>query len=136
MINRLQCAVCGAWLPDWKKTYCSKECRDKAKRERQREIRKEHARNEPHPCPCCGRPVESLKRIYCSPECAKEMNRMRKAKYDRTQNEMPEWERKLLEESTEKVKERRTVTMTFEEILKGMKETGLNYGEYVARYDK
>ena len=44
--------------------------------------------------------------------------------------------KQFIEERMHRSEKRREVKMTFAQIEKGMIETGLSYGEYVARYEK
>ena len=122
------CLVCGKKLVGKQTKYCSINCCHK-------ELYRLEVKYRPKRyCLLCGKELDSIKRIYCSEECAKKAIRLREQskrnQEKKEQQEMDAW-----------IKERQMgkqvkVSLTFADIEKGMKETGLSYGEYVARYDK
>lgn len=79
-------------------------------------------------CPVCGKTFRDNRRTYCSAECMREATRER----DRERMKSPYVEAFNLKKEKKVVKK----SLTWDEVIKGMKETGLQYGEYVTRYDK
>lgn len=128
------CITCGKPLGQYKQIYCSIECSRQKRKELLNSLKPvKH-------CAICGKPLPSGRQKFCSLECRKKNETMKKleSNYSAREEERKaerEWLRKM-EEKEKQIKARRKVTMTFEEIEKGMLETGLSYGEYVARYDK
>ena len=65
-------------------------------------------------CRVCGAPLSIYKRYYCSQKCR-------------------ERARRKIWKKPEKVYGNQG--LSWDEVIQGMKETGLQYGDYVARYD-
>ena len=84
--------------------------------------------NEERKCIVCGS-LFSGRRMspYCSRKCQLQARYLREKERDR--EEMPP-----KEENTKK--EKKDQRVSFSMILKGMEETGLSYGAYVARFVK
>ena len=125
------CLFCGKELVGKQTKYCSIACCHKELYRIQQSFNERHKRY----CLLCGKELTSLKRIYCSEKCAKEAIKRRKQN-EREQTKIEEQEIEKEIESWAEKKPKVNVTLTFADIEKGMKETGLSYGEYVARYDK
>lgn len=136
------CQICGKELTGRKQHYCSTECKAEGKRrlteeyhakaraqkakirEENEKIRAEKNTTRPEKrtaCICCGQPIPKGRIIFCSDRCSRI------------------WESSPYHEQTEAKKEakkKRPKAMTWKQIMKGMAETGLQYGEYVARYEE
>ena len=134
MGNGLYCVHCGKELKGGQKKFCSKNCSNLEQYYARREYRAEKQKS--HYCPWCGSEVTDFKRIYCSDKCARLSNAARRNERElREKEEALKWEKEIYER-VEKIEQRKNVSMTFDEVVKGMKETGLSYGEYVAKYDR
>ena len=70
------CIVCGKVYQSYRdnQLYCSQECRQQGKRNREAEYYRDGHRK--HPCPICGKLVAN--RTYCSQECIKKAKQIRK----------------------------------------------------------
>ena len=130
MADKRYCEFCGKELTGRQTKFCSANCRNKELYRVQQSFNERHKRY----CPLCGKEIVSLKRIYCSDECSKKALRLREqSKREQAKKEQQEMDAWIKERQMGKQVE---VTLTFADIEKGMKETGLSYGEYVARYDQ
>lgn len=137
------CKICGKELTGRKQHYCSTECKAEGKRRQAEEyhriLRERNARIKAERetekqeqaesvmvprCIYCGNPLPPRRIVYCSEACRQK------------------WEhattRSLANEEAEKkeAKKKAKKAMTWKQILKGMEETGLQYGEYVARVEE
>ncbi len=107
------CIICGKPLPPRKKTYCSEVCAAIA-------YARKRKRSPDATCKNCGIPLHGQRITFCCDKC--------RTDYYRKQNRHPEFNK---EDAPKKLKAK-----PMDEILKGVDETGLSYGEYVARYEK
>ena len=67
-------------------------------------------------CPVCGKPLPLYKQMYCSRACREEAYRER-------------W-KKPKKEAVKKKK-----GLSWDEVIKGMAETGLSYVDYIKKYE-
>lgn len=113
------CLICGAELPKKRRSYCSDLCSKKGKaslaREEYRSIPlTSKGKEKKTSCLYCGKELPPKKSVFCSERCSR-----------------------LYHESKPKAEIKPKLNAaSMSEILKGMEETGLQYGEYVARYGK
>jgi len=80
-------------------------------------------------CLICGNPLNHKQVAFCCKKCSQ-------IAYERKKRDEEREEKKQLKEEAAKRKLRKKPKVTFNMVLQGMKETGLSYGEYVARYVK
>ena len=130
------CKICGKELTGRKQHYCSTECKAEGKKrysaeyvaklKDQKERAKEdkgltNSRRPPKQTACiyCGKPIPPRRVIFCSDKCAHLYNDV---------SPTTEAEEKKKEKAAKKKKK----AMTWDQILKGMEKTGMQYGEYVA----
>ena len=78
-------------------------------------------------CLICGNPLNHKQVAYCCKRCSQ-------IAYERKLRDEEREERKRFKEEAAKRKIRKKPDVSFAKVLKGMEETGLSYGEYVARY--
>lgn len=83
-------------------------------------------------CILCGAPLPPRRKSYCSKRCAHRAYDIRMHAQERAEREA---EKKAEEDMLRERKARRSYGLTFDEIILGLQETGLSYGEYVAKYD-
>lgn len=119
-----KCVVCGRVLTGQQIKYCSKKCGNKgaslAKKGEIEQIRQV--------CPICGKVFYNNLRKYCSYDCTRiSVGNVKRKKYNNT----PYIEAFGLKKPTEP----KTKRLSWADVIKGMEETGLSYGEYIARYD-
>ena len=131
MVKNKNCIYCGKELTGRQTMYCSANCRNKELYRVQQSFNERHKRY----CLLCGKELTSLRRIYCSKECSTMAARLREQDRIRQEKEEELEMKQFIEERMHRSEKRREVKMTFAQIEKGMMETGLSYGEYVARYD-
>lgn len=90
----------------------------------------------PRACRICGKAFipRTTKGVFCSPECVREGTRLRKAEWKqchRDEIRAARAKKKALSKQTAPVSRKEMWKI----IIDGMKETGLSYGEFVARLD-
>lgn len=78
-------------------------------------------------CIVCGAPLDHKRVAYCSKRCSQIAYERKKRDEER------EYQNRFKEEAAKK-RAKPKPKVTFDMVLQGMKETGLSYGEYVARY--
>lgn len=132
------CRICGKLLTGRKQHYCSTECKAEGKRRysaeyaaklmEQKERKKEEQANPRRPlkktaCIYCGKPIPPRRVIFCSDECAHLYNDV-----------SPTTEAE--EEKKKEAKKKKKKPMTWEQIIRGMEDTGMQYGEYVAKVEE
>ena len=137
------CQICGKELTGRKQHYCSTECKAEGKRRQAEEyhriMRERNARIKAEKetekqeqaesvmvprCIYCGNPLPPRRIVYCSEAC--------RQKWEHATTRSLANEEAAKKEAKKKAKK----AMTWKQILKGMAETGLQYGEYVARYEE
>lgn len=90
----------------------------------------------PRACRICGKAFipSTHNGVFCSPECVREGARLRRAAWGKNHKEEIRASR-----AKKKALSKRTTPLSKKEmwkiIIDGMKETGLSYGEFVARLD-
>lgn len=110
--------------------YCSKKCKSKASydRSKEREMRKALGLPPIEPvvryCAVCGQRLRTGQKLFCSHDCLRTYHARKR-----------EEAREELERSAEKNEQKMKAYASWPEILQGMKETGLQYGEYVTKYE-
>lgn len=118
-IAEKKCLVCGKRLVGQQRSYCSRKCRRKAQylKQKTQEVRVQERKV----CPNCGKVFYNNRKVYCSHDCMKiasrkeQMDSYRKVRAVTKKIERP--------------------NLSWNDVIRGMKETGLQYGEYIARYD-
>lgn len=131
------CQICGKPLVGRQQHYCSTECKAEGKRRNgryyydkmheYREKAKQDRATKRTSCLCCGQPIPKGRIVFCSDRCASEWQSSLAKQREREQK---------AEQAEREAKKKRSKTMTMEQVLKGMEETGMQYGEYVARYEE
>lgn len=135
------CKICGKELTGRKQHYCSTECKAEGKRRQAEEyqtklrahkalkkVKDEDSRQRSvmvPSCICCGKPLPPRRIIYCSEVCRRQWEHAA----TRSLTNEKEAEKK-------EAKKKQKKAMTWDQIIKGMEETGMQYGEYVARYEE
>ena len=134
------CKICGKELTGRKQHYCSTECKAEGKRRQAEEyqtklrahkaakrVKDEDSRQRsvmvPR-CIYCGNPLPPRRIVYCSEAC--------RQKWEHATTRSLANEEAAKKEAKKKAKK----AMTWKQILKGMEETGLQYGEYVAKVEE
>lgn len=137
MIFTRTCKHCGkqygVYYAKSSSKYCSRECKNKAhyERSKEREMRKTLGLPEVEPakryCAVCGQTLRSGQTKFCSHDCLRTYHtRVKEARTNAA-------EQAKLDKSAEKIAQKKRASQSWGEVLKGMEETGLSYGQYVAR---
>lgn len=113
----LFCEVCGKPLPPHRRRFCSDLCSRKG-----RKIVMVFRKSLPRKCRWCDKPIKEG--LFCSAGCREMWERQ-----ERFSNVKGAYA--LMEKDENKVS-----APSIDDIVQGMQETGLQYGEYVRRYNK
>ena len=116
MESEYVCEVCGKPLPPHRRRFCSDLCSRKG-RKTVTVIRKIL----PRKCRWCDKPIKAGE--FCSEGCRAMWERQEKFSHSN---------RGAI---AERVRDRK-LDVTIDDVVQGMQETGLQYGEYVRRYNK
>lgn len=137
------CKICGKELTGRKQYYCSTECKAEGKRryaeEYHRKLRQRNSEKKAEAqaekiqqvasvniprCIWCNEPLPKGRKVYCSDRCR---DKWEAASVKSIANETAR---------QKEAKKKQKKAMTWDQIIKGMEETGMQYGEYVARYEE